>query len=357
MLPCTEEDNQPPPPPPEREGCYAFYEPADCAGIYTNLASYSINMQDYQVVSFGNFNGTTGDTEGRTAVRDFLNVGNGFSFGEKVQDFERNPISLIVGRDGVWGSGSLLPEDAWMWVGGNMDSPSYLLDWKINSYCYGCTDSFFDAAKVCYDNKVTEYSSQTPNGVAAIVPFTGGQLMLTCADSTATRYYFQIDTDVKNAANSYGMTNCNIYAQYVITLTGNSDVVFQGSEFPLTAGGAIFIIPGVRTVTVKVGVQGGIIAPDATLIQTGGVVKGKVVAANIPSVVQFNVPCTDQQTAFATSSTTQAFVPLTTQEPTPLTTQEPTPLTTQSLTSQQLTTSFFLPLTTKGLTTRRGPSK
>jgi len=55
----------------------------------------------------------------------------------------------------------------------------------------------------------------------------------------------------------------------------------------------VYNLPQATTVTVNTGVWGDILAPYATLTQTGGVIIGKVVVNNIAHALQINKPdCT-----------------------------------------------------------------
>jgi len=193
-----------------------------------------------------------------------------------------------------WGSGALYPSGAVDYMGGTFSGPSYL-DSHYNTPCYECLGSIFDQAKACYDQTVSQFSSVTPNAIASLDSNIGGQLDIVCSSSSANRYYIQVDASLLSLTTSYMLdSSCNVLAQYVITVTGNSDVYFYGRPFPSVAGGVVYIIPGSRVVQVTVEVNGAIIAPDSTHVaESGGVVKGKVVAGDIPSMVQFNRPCED----------------------------------------------------------------
>jgi len=261
---------------------------------------YYVSFAQYDVISFGSFVGSTGDVEGRLAVRDNLIVGAGFSVGYEITapDAASNPLSMIVGRDAIWGSGTVYPSNVGLvWIGGDFNAPDYLqtsLE-NPNTPCYGCLDSAFDAVKSCYDSVVSDFSSRTPNTEVQIVPYTGGQLQITCDDNTENVYVTNLPDTLLNQASAYSLVNCNSNAEFIIVVTGTGNVTFHGSPFPSVPNGATYVIDCSevqRGVALTVGVNGGIIAPDCSHLQeTGGAVWGKVVSADITYMVQFNRPC------------------------------------------------------------------
>jgi len=279
--------------------------------LYCNLTlhlphhpiDFSLSFTDYTVISFDSFVANTGDIEGRAAIRNDFTVGNGFSVGQLIptSSLSANPVTFVIGRDGTWGSGALLPSSSEMYVGDVLTAPSYLSDYVYNTPCPGCTDSYFDAAQNCYRGQGSYFSSQPTNCVGAITPYTGGQFTLVCSgDYTTTQYYLQVDASILSQAHSYGLDDsCNWDANYVITVTGTSDLTLQGNYFPGVNGDVIYNVPGSRTVYVSGRVNGGIIAPDATItvVQNAqGTIDGKVVAADISLLTQFNMPCEIRET-------------------------------------------------------------
>jgi len=82
---------------------------------------------------------------------------------------------------------------------------------------------------------------------------------------------------------------CNFQAEWIINIRGTGAVTLSGDSFPAIPGGVLYNIIGARTVFVHdTQVNGHILAPAATLNQTGGVIVGKVVAADIVFALQIN---------------------------------------------------------------------
>jgi len=203
---------------------------------------------------------------------------------------------MIVGGDATWLSGAIYPTvGGEIYVGGTFNAPGYLQSYVENAPCHGCTDAAFNAVKSCYDNVVDTYSHTPTNGYAQIIPFTGGSLEITCNDANDLMYYIDIPDSVLSQASQYQLVNCNMDASYVLVISGTGDVNFHGSPFPPVPNGATYVIDCSevdRGVTLSVGVNGGIIAPDCSHLQeTGGAVWGKVVASDITYMIQFNRPC------------------------------------------------------------------
>jgi len=255
---------------------------------------YDLNFDEYQVISFGDFVASTGDTEGRTAVRNNFQVGNGFSVGALIaqSELQQANVTLVVGRNAWWGSGALLPTDSVMYVGGALNSTTYLDSFVYNSPCYGCLDSFFDAAQQCYVEQVIIYQSEAINAHLTIIPQTGGEFNITCDSYYEARYYITIDVSQFNQGFYYNLDQtCNSYSQYIVTITGTADIYFHGNNFPQVTGGVVYNIPGVRNVYANTQVEGTLLMPQATLSQSTGVIIGKVVACTIADVQQVNLPC------------------------------------------------------------------
>jgi len=272
--------------------CYNFFEDY-CLGNEFTLQGRTMAWSQFDVISFGSLTANTGDTEGRTAVKDNFIVGNGFSVGHLITpaEYAESDVSLLVGRDVTWGNGALYPLGAVSYVGGSFTGPDFL-DLQYNTGCYGCTDALFDQAKTCYGDAVTTFSTTPVNTAAGFTGPIGGQLVITCNSYTETRYYIQVDGQTLSQTTSYSLdSTCNTNAQYVVSVTGNDDVTFIGLPFPQVAGGVVYVIPGERIIEIEIEVNGGILAPESTVVENGGVVKGKVVAGNIPTMIQFNRPC------------------------------------------------------------------
>jgi len=84
--------------------------------------------------------------------------------------------------------------------------------------------------------------------------------------------------------------NCNFQASWVINVRGTEDVYFRGDSFPAIPGGVVFNVLGSGRVIDVTGtaVTGHILAPNNVLHQTGGVIIGKVVVADVTFSLQIN---------------------------------------------------------------------
>jgi len=83
---------------------------------------------------------------------------------------------------------------------------------------------------------------------------------------------------------------------WVINVIGTTDLELTGGSFPSTAGGVVYnVLGGERVINVyNTAVTGSILAPFNALNQTGGVIIGKVVVADIIFMLQINKPdCTN----------------------------------------------------------------
>lgn len=258
---------------------------------------------DFNVISFGNFNASTGDVEGRLAVLGNCNLGDGFSIGYQLQTSGANatdralPYAFAVGGNLKWVDGDLYPDgsnnpypgtEEGMYVGGTVSAPSFLSDRRTGGPCSGnCLKPSFSAAYQYFLNVSSLYSKGTPNAEASL---TNDGLFVTTSDARADRYYIQLDTDTFNNATYWSATGVNIAAQFIITLTGNSDVYFTGGDFPGITERIVYNIPGKRTVYVKDNAAGNLLAPQATLVQYGGDEKGFVIVADVLKFVEAQKP-------------------------------------------------------------------
>jgi len=91
-----------------------------------------------------------------------------------------------------------------------------------------------------------------------------------------------------NQVTWYTLENVNPEADFIITISGTDDIVFNGEPFPAPAGRVAFNIPGQRMVVANTGVNGTILAPDATFFQTTGIVHGFVITGSVKNLRQIN---------------------------------------------------------------------
>jgi hypothetical protein len=132
------------------------------------------------------------------------------------------------------------------------------------------------------------FAALTPN-TNSFVEFQG--LDITCDDITATRYVLNVDGATISSVTWYTTHNCNLGAVWIINVLGSGDVRFSGDHLPTVAEKTVWNIVGTgRDVEVVTEVRGNMLAPHNNLIQTGGVIKGKVVFGNVDFSLQINLP-------------------------------------------------------------------
>jgi len=280
----------------------------DCLAELVNGPKWLAPLDDYfgsdfNVISFANFNkNSSGDVEGRVAVRWNATFGSGFSIGyalwtggPNATDYSR-PWSLVVGENLYWGSGDLYPEGnnipfpgaaENMFVGLELNVPFYLAPRRTGGPCTGCLDPSFDLAYTYYRNLSDAFAMVTPN---VNVQFQDGGIFLSANDRTLDRYYIQVDADMWSKAQWFSVSNMNVAADMVVTITGSGNPVFSGGNFPGIPEKTVFNIPGNRVVYVTNEATGSFLAPDCGLKQTGGDEVGFVIVGDILEFVEARKP-------------------------------------------------------------------
>jgi len=270
--------------------------------IFTSpLTSYT--SSDFNVICFGNFDSEGGgDLEGRVAVAGDLTFNSGFSVGYALWTSGPNatdanrPWSLVAGGSLTWPSGSLYPqgngipypgEQEGMFVGGSITAPEYIASRQTAGPCTGCLDDAFQSA-------YNYYSALSGNFTEVIVnaqySFNNDGIFLFSGDLFASRYYLQIAATDFNAATYWSTSNMNSGADFVVTITGDEDVTFQGGNFPGIPSQTVFNIPGTRNVQALNAVTGSILAPDANLIQPGGNLVGFAIVSSVTAFLDSYKP-------------------------------------------------------------------
>jgi choice-of-anchor A domain-containing protein len=257
---------------------------------------------DFNVISFNNFTANTGDIEGRLAVRGKVTVGKGWSVGYQLQTTNKDhslPFALVAGGDVTFPSGAIYPDGSNrpypgtvenMFVGGAFSGASYLATRKTGTCSTaGCLDTYFGAAQTCYNALSTGIAANADNTKKNIVWST---MYVNCTDPAATSYYLSLlPSEISSyTAVSVDMDNCNNHARWYVNIRGTTDVTFAGNQdLPANAAGVVYnVIGSGRKVNVKTGIRGHLIAPQNNVIQTNGVIVGKLVANNIQASLQIN---------------------------------------------------------------------
>jgi len=270
------------------------------------LSQYT--SSDCNIIAFGDFySGSTGDVEGRLCAGGDITLGSGYSVGYMLWTAGANatdralPWSLIAGGDLIWGNGALYPDGTGnpfpgpmegMYVAGSVTAPSYLASRQTAGPCNDCLSAAFASAWEYFSGVSNTFAAAPTNAWAT---YQNDGIFLESNDFYADRYYIQIDANIFNMATYWSMTNMNALADFIVTITGTDDVYFQGGNFVGTANQNVFNIPGTRNVFVESNALGHILAPNATLMQTGGDEIGMVIVGQVEKFVESIKPnCTSQ---------------------------------------------------------------
>jgi len=273
------------------------------------LNGRTVSLTDnFGVISFGDYNGDTSDSEHRVAVKGSGIVQAGYSIGAEVYSKgpgaldTQIPYSAIFGQNLYWPSGRLFPDgldqfvaayNEDMYVGGTFGGPSYLEERRTaNAQSAGAYDAEFAAAQRFY--------VQVQNALAAVSDNIQIAVQYTTATITcpagASSYSGTISAADLATVTSYVFDGCSADTQMVINVPvdANSNVVniHSGamSQADRRAERTVFNIQGSgRTIDLaNVGHFGVILAPLNNYQQTGGFTQSIVIVANINFSHQFN---------------------------------------------------------------------
>jgi len=259
------------------------------------------SFDNFNAISFGDFNVQHGDIEGRLAVRNNFQCPEGYDIGRKINNAGTSaddihiPFSFVVGGDATMASGSILPdgshnpyysdqEDAY--IGGTFSAPAYLQSRRTGGP--GNLNSDFDAAKAYYVELSNEIAAVTPNAQFT-VQYDG--LTITCASVAITAYWITIPDTVFNTIRYYNTpVGCNLNAQFVITVSGDGPVTLgdDSQRFAIKEN-FLWNIPGTnRLVTALHQPEGSILAPGNILDQNMGTIEGIVIFGTVRASNQIN---------------------------------------------------------------------
>jgi len=260
--------------------------------------------KDLNVIVFGNFfSNSSGDIEGRMAVGNNVVLGDGYSIGYAINSAGRNATdskrdySLIAGSNITWNSGALYPDGTGipnpsaredMFVGEVANIPSYLANRRTGGPCQSCLDEVFECLFGYYLSLSDSYLIQATNAQVKLVE---SALHVITEDTSAPRYYLQVDASDINQADEWISDNVNLSAEFIITITGTEDVYFNGGSFFGDPNKVVFNVPGSRYVFVQaVDLTGALLAPLATLSQSGGDERGLVIVAEVIRFLEARKP-------------------------------------------------------------------
>jgi len=283
--------------------------PADPTITFGNT---QYDFDNFNVVSFGNFYASSGDIEGRAAIRGNLSLPDGqYSFGYQLRTGGASavdlslPYSLVVGGDAVFAGGAVYPDgsnypyvgaEENIFVGGTFNAPSYLQSRRTGGPCAsaGCLDADFDNAQAYYNELSTEFSALADNAQYTIQY---GTLTLTCNSMADSNYVIHVTPNDFSTITFWSVqSSCNPQSALIVNIVGaGSQVQFNGNQqaaFFLNQKILFNVVPAgssTPSVLVTVGVDGNLLAPSSQYNQPHeGVFIGQVIVGNIIETLQIN---------------------------------------------------------------------
>jgi len=208
-------------------------------------------------------------------------------------------FSLVVGQDLYWQYGELNPNGGHvgcpndtienMFVGGNITISEAKLIPRRRGPCThpGCLDVGFDLAYLYFKNVSARFSATKDN--AKYYLKSGGELVIQPFDATASRYYISFNTTILEQIWSVNLKSTNPNAQLIFSVTGDSGVIVQfGAPIIMNADKVLWNIPGKRSLVIRNGLNGSVLAPDASCSIVNGAVNGYFITSDITSANQMN---------------------------------------------------------------------
>jgi len=247
----------------------------------------------FDVISFNGFNANTGDVEGRLLCNNF-NVGAGFTVGWGAAG--SFIYSLVVNSNASFISGDVVPSTSDIYVGQYFTGAQYLTSRQVP--CNGSrVSSGFGPVLSLAESKYTLLTSDLEGqAISATYSLQYNTFHLTAFTKKAQQltYFVSIQAADFNNINAYSFdVPAGTWVQgaiLCITVYGTS-ITFNGGQFPSGyIQHVVYNFPEATSITVNTGVWGDILAPKATLTQTGGVIIGKVVVNNVALALQINRP-------------------------------------------------------------------
>eukprot|EP01121_Diplochlamys_sp_Union-15-3_P016341 TRINITY_DN5543_c0_g1_i4.p1 TRINITY_DN5543_c0_g1~~TRINITY_DN5543_c0_g1_i4.p1 ORF type:complete len:287 (+),score=58.48 TRINITY_DN5543_c0_g1_i4:58-918(+) len=227
-----------------------------------------------------------GDIQGRLLVFGDAKIG-AFSIGDQVIDITKT-YSAVFGSDVSWESGSIYPSNARILVQGEFTAPPDLVGRMVNgTNIPSCSNQLYE-----YYLSVSKGFAQYPGNT--IIQSQPSGLIITGQSRDLLRYFVSVTAEQWSDARWFSLANTNVLSEFIVNIPeGESPVTFSGAEFPTVPQNTIYNIPGSRDIYIDTIVSGSIIAPDARIHQTSGIIQGWVVArsATINEVDQMDCTC------------------------------------------------------------------
>jgi len=290
------------------------------------LRGNSVSLTDnYNFISFGDFNAYSSDTEGRVAVRNTGNLIAAYSIGALINSKgpgavdNQVPYSAVFGRDLYWGSGRLYPDGMTdnlaaypeeLYVGGTFNTPAAdLAERRTNdAQSAGTFDAEFDNARAFYTQVQAALAAVADNVVIDVLY---GTATITCP-AGVTSYSGSIKNADLGTVSSYAFVGCAAEIQMVINvLADGNQVNFHSGAMNVNdrrPERTVFNVLGSGVVDfASVGFEGSVLAPNYVYQQNGGYTHGIVIVADAPTTWQINKLSCVRPTPPATPSPCVSF--------------------------------------------------
>jgi len=280
-----------------------------------NFGSADYGFENFNLVSFDGMYAPSGDVEGRTAVRNSVDL-TAYSIGYQLRtsgvaaNSPSLPYTMVVGRNAKWHGGSVHPDGSgfpyagpkeYIFVGSDFTNADSFLQTDRTGSCptAGCLNADFDAAQAYYKDLSAAFATIADNAHYTIASW--GTISLTCNSMADSQYYITVSPNDFSTINFWDVTGCNSASGLVVNIKGAGNTVkfFGASQTFFSPAKTLYnVVPTASTpsVRVEVGTNGNLLAPDSNYNQPGlGVFVGQVIVANVQQVLQINlVPCAPQ---------------------------------------------------------------
>ncbi|MFD2112609.1 choice-of-anchor A family protein [Thiorhodococcus fuscus] len=247
---------------------------------------------DYNAFVFGDFVSSNTDTEGRLAAGGNVTLSN-YGVGAKLTGVSTTIPSLLVGGNLTYTNGQVNKGNAI--VGGNASTPGLtVLNGTLSSHVAPLPVDFM-AAKNALTSLSGTLSSSAANGSVA---YNGGNIAI-AGDGTNALQIFDIDGANLSSASSLTISDPNSIfsgATLVFNVSGTSNAIRNMGMQDLKgyAGTVLFNFYDSTSLDMSgVGIEGSILAPNASVTANNGQMNGTLVASSWDGSMELhNVPFT-----------------------------------------------------------------